>query len=35
MIAETINPACLYALSNWYLMDPATKCRFIARRRGL
>lgn len=23
LIAETINPACLYALANWYLMDPS------------
>ena len=23
VIAETINPACLFALSNWYLMDPS------------
>ena len=23
LIAETINPTCLWALSNWYLMDPS------------
>jgi hypothetical protein len=23
LLAETVNPACLYALSNWYLMDPS------------
>jgi SAM-dependent methyltransferase len=23
VLAETLNPACLYALSNWYLMDPS------------
>jgi O-antigen chain-terminating methyltransferase len=23
LLAETVNPGCLYALSNWYLMDPS------------
>jgi len=23
VLAETLNPACVYALSNWYLMDPS------------
>jgi 2-polyprenyl-3-methyl-5-hydroxy-6-metoxy-1,4-benzoquinol methylase len=25
ILAETLNPACLYALVNWYLMDPTHK----------
>jgi 2-polyprenyl-3-methyl-5-hydroxy-6-metoxy-1,4-benzoquinol methylase len=23
VLAETLNPACVYALTNWYLMDPS------------
>ncbi|MBC7236527.1 MAG: methyltransferase domain-containing protein [Chloroflexi bacterium] len=25
LVAETINPTCLWALSNWYLLDPSHK----------
>jgi SAM-dependent methyltransferase len=42
VLAETINPACLYALSNWYLMDPSHErpvhsetARFLMLQAGL
>lgn len=41
LIAETINPTCLYALSNWYLLDPSHRtplhpemARFLLEQAG-
>jgi SAM-dependent methyltransferase len=42
VLAETINPTCLFALSNWYLMDPSHRTpmhsettKFLLRQVGL
>lgn len=41
VVAETLNPACVYALSNWFLMDPSHKmpvhpmtARFLLEQAG-
>lgn len=41
VVAETINPACIFALSNWYLMDPSHRtpvhsetARFLMMQAG-
>lgn len=41
VLAETINPSCLYALSNWYLIDPSHEtpvhsemARFLLEQAG-
>jgi hypothetical protein len=41
LLAETINPSCLFALSNWYLMDPSHRTplhpqllRFLLEQAG-
>ena len=40
-MAETLNPACVYAVSNWFLMDPSHKmpvhpmtARFLLEQAG-
>lgn len=42
IVAETVNPLCLWALSNWYLLDPSHRTplhpettRFLAEQSGL
>lgn len=42
VVAETINPVCLWALSNWYLMDPSHRtpvhpqtAKFLLEQAGL
>jgi len=42
LLAETLNPACVYALTNWYLMDPSHQAplhsslvRFLLEQAGL
>jgi 2-polyprenyl-3-methyl-5-hydroxy-6-metoxy-1,4-benzoquinol methylase len=41
LLAETLNPTCLWSLSNWYLMDPSHKtplhpemARFLLEQAG-
>ncbi len=42
LLAETLNPTCLWSLSNWYLLDPSHKtllhpemARFLLEQAGL
>ena len=42
IVAETVNPVCVWALTNWYLMDPSHRTplhpettRFLAEQAGL
>ena len=42
IVAETVNPVCLWALTNWYLLDPSHRTplhpettRFLAEQAGL
>jgi 2-polyprenyl-3-methyl-5-hydroxy-6-metoxy-1,4-benzoquinol methylase len=42
LLAETINPTCLWSMSNWYLLDPSHKtllhpemARFLLEQAGL
>ncbi len=42
VVAETVNPVCLWALTNWYLLDPSHRTplhpettRFLAEQAGL